>query len=641
MKITDVIITDFLAIGRAGFTLDGQGLVLVQGENHDNPAASSNGAGKSSLVDAICWALYGETARGADGVSAIRAGAKEARVALTLEDEDSGAVYVVTRSRSKSKTLLELVAATPGAATVNLTQGTVALTQAKLTAILGAGVEVFRAAVYLGQEGMPDLPAMTDKRLKELIEEAAGLSAIEACYDRARVIQQNEEGLLARAKIALGGLVDQIQRSGQNLRFLVEQEKIWRAERQTRHDATKAQLHAAHLTVQELEAALLPGTLLAQQAETALATAQAELAGFDGLRLAARQAAAARVAAEREVTLAETRARQAIETLKIREAHLHHIQTGHPCESCGQALQGVTLTEAVRGAADAVREAQERAREAARDVQGARGRVAASRTAAEAAEAAIPDVTALQGQIQAHQAELERIATLRRELATAQGLVATQSAQLRAIEGQTSPHAAGLAREQTALQALREERLEADKAITVHEQAVEQARAVVSVFGPSGVRAEILDQVTPYLNARTAAYLDALSDGTLKAVWTTLVRDAKGNLREKFCIEVTHPAGEGFAALSGGEKRKVRIATALALQDLVASRASKPLRLWIADEIDDALDAAGLERLMGVLGEKAREKGTVLVISHNALTDWISNVWTVAKRGGVAALETC
>lgn len=53
------------------------------------------------------------------------------------------------------------------------------------------------------------------------------------------------------------------------------------------------------------------------------------------------------------------------------------------------------------------------------------------------------------------------------------------------------------------------------------------------------------------------------------------------------------------------------------------SRATKPINLWIADEIDYALDESGLERLMVVLDRKARERGTVLIISHQSgLKDW-------------------
>ena len=161
----------------------------------------------------------------------------------------------------------------------------------------------------------------------------------------------------------------------------------------------------------------------------------------------------------------------------------------------------------------------------------------------------------------------------------------------------------------------------------------------VNVYGPAGARAHILDTVTPFLNDRTAHYLGSLSDGNISAVWNTISTTKSGEMREKFKIEVTNnTGGDSFAALSGGEKRKARLACALALQDLVASRASKPINLWMGDEIDEALDPAGLERLMTVLEEKARERGTVLVISHNDLKDWIRSRWLVVKDAGAATV---
>jgi DNA repair exonuclease SbcCD ATPase subunit len=144
-----------------------------------------------------------------------------------------------------------------------------------------------------------------------------------------------------------------------------------------------------------------------------------------------------------------------------------------------------------------------------------------------------------------------------------------------------------------------------------------------------------MDDVTPFLNQRTAHYLGTLSDGNITATWTTLVPNAKGELKEKFSIEVENTmGGKRFGLQSGGEKRKVRIACALALQDLVATRATKPIELFLGDEIDDALDEAGLERLMQVLEEKAKERGSVFVISHNSLRDWIPQVIEIEKKAG-------
>ena len=162
---------------------------------------------------------------------------------------------------------------------------------------------------------------------------------------------------------------------------------------------------------------------------------------------------------------------------------------------------------------------------------------------------------------------------------------------------------------------------------------------VIEVYGPGGVRALMLDNVTPYLNERTSKYLTILSDGEINATWNTLTKNAKGEYKEHFEIKVTKTDGGGFDELSGGEKRKVRIACAMALTDLVSSRATKNIEFVAFDEVDTALDKAGLERLMMVFEEKVKEKGTVIVISHSDLSSFISNIWTVTKQDGKSTLE--
>ncbi len=73
----------------------------------------------------------------------------------------------------------------------------------------------------------------------------------------------------------------------------------------------------------------------------------------------------------------------------------------------------------------------------------------------------------------------------------------------------------------------------------------------------------------------------------------------------------------------------------MALQDLISTRATKAIKLWIGDEIDDAIDAAGLERLMVLLEQKAKEVGTVLIISHNDIRDYVRNEIIVEKKGAL------
>ena len=164
--------------------------------------------------------------------------------------------------------------------------------------------------------------------------------------------------------------------------------------------------------------------------------------------------------------------------------------------------------------------------------------------------------------------------------------------------------------------------------------------SVVDVFSPAGIRAYVLDSVTPFLNERTAYYLNALSGGSMTAVWSTLARTKGGVLKEKFNISVVNRFGaNSFNGLSGGEKRKVRLSCSLALQELTASRGTKRIDLFMADEIDNALDETSLQLLMDLMSEKAQQCRSLFVISHNSLNDMVDNIMTVRKHDGMSSIE--
>ena len=159
------------------FDLDDKGLVALQGVNLDDTAADSNGSGKSSFLDLVSWILTGETARGSSTQDVIRRGATEAKGLLNLKEGNF--VYNIIRSRTKSKETLTIYKTDFSnpllSVGTDITKGTIKLTQDEIWKILGCSSEVFKAAIYIGQENLPDLPRMTDKQLKLIIEKAAGV----------------------------------------------------------------------------------------------------------------------------------------------------------------------------------------------------------------------------------------------------------------------------------------------------------------------------------------------------------------------------------------------------------------------------------------------------------------------------------
>lgn len=642
MKFLDAHIDNFLTISVARIELADKGLNLIQGVNADDDSASSNGAGKSSIVDAICWCLYGVTARGVKGDSVVNLAAKK-NTAVSVRMQNGASIYKVTRYRKHhggKNSLNVILEGDAGAAPVVLTRGTDAETQKELEKIIGCSYEVFMAAVYSGQEAMPDLPKMGDRDLKRLIEEGAGLQRIERAYAVARERSNTAKGAVSTVQTKLDSAKTSLLRTESALDLRREKLKQWDAGRATTLAAMEERVQAAKTdaTTKALGAQKLKPA--ADAATARLAVIGVELSKHADLLRTAQQAASHKFNLESSVEKhALTQAKNKVMALTEQIANAA-TELSKPCTECGTPGSLDKMDEWIehknRHLATARADWEALKSRVLVQLQG----VLTAKQEAEAAQAAVPDVTVLEEERKTLQADVKAFNDAVRATQTAKNTFDQEKLTLANQQAAINPEQAVVTDLE---QRLAEESAQIGALVTELEAAHEKAAIaenVVKVFGPAGVRAQILDTVTPFLNARTADYLSVLSDGAMQAVWTTLTKSATGDLKEKFSIEVTHSKGaDSFAGLSGGEKRKVRLATALALQDLVASRATQPIDLWIGDEVDDALDPSGLERLMTILERKARERGTVMVISHSDLRDWIDNVTTVTKADGVSTIE--
>ncbi len=643
MKFLSLKIRNFLTIGDADpISLDNRGLCLIQGMNEDDTSATSNGVGKSSIPDALCWALYGATARGESGDAVVNNTVKK-NTLVQVVMQDGATTYRISRYRKdaefKNQTFIH-AASGDGELWVDMSKGTESETQEVINQVMGCSLDVFMAAIYAGQEEMPDLPKMTDKQLKLLIEEAAGVERLEQAYAVAR-----DE--LGRAKVLMESHLTKRNLSKEHL--AATQAKIAKARmefdefesgRKARHESYLSASQTTKLLMTKLLAELKARDALALTTEGAVIDAQlathddqskarlkAQSLLNDKQRRLSRQQDAIKLATDVAATLKYRLDNAAAEVMK-------------PCPACGKPGGEEHDVETFRAHIKGELTKQLQAIQALKKELTEVYLPEVADAQAQFDSIVLPDVSAIAARRSAINVELGKIETIKNHLRLSKKDYDTSNEQ--AARALTDPNPL-----EAVITMLKTNETEYEHGLGVLETSIaesetklEIANSVVKVFGPAGVRAHILDTVTPFLNERTADYLSVLSDGNISAVWSTLSTTAKGDLKEKFNIDVTNEKGaKTFKGLSGGEKRKVRLAAMLALQDLVASRATKPIELWIGDEIDDALDSAGLERLMGVLERKARERGTVLVISHNDLKCWIDNTVTVTKRDGLSAIS--
>lgn len=632
MRFPELIIENFLAITEAKINLADRGLVVIQGENHADTSANSNGAGKSSIPDALCWCWFGTTARGITGDDVINDDAKkDCRVVSVVTDGHM--TYTATRHRKhKSGKNTLTITAHDGLKLVDLTKGTEKLTQEVADQIIGSSLEVFSGSIYAGQEKMPDLPAMTDKNLKVLIEEAAGVTVLEGAYQKAREYQNDAQKAVGVVEASAKSVKEKMDWISDQIVIMEKDVTLWETDRQARLAALKSEAMVIVPKVKQFVTDVAAMEALGLEKQIAECDAKITAVGGENATLMRLEGEAQRLLGNYNHTkfaadkkLAEIpRAESAVKDI----AH----KVGCPCDECGRPLTEAELDAASKAAAAQLSTIKAEADRLAFVADNEKTNAESAISARDAFKLTMTDISAVSAQRASLLAQLASYNELLKE----QGVIQAQARALRdkiaVVTAEANPISAKITSHEAELDKLNKEYADLAGKLGRARDKLMLEEAAVKVFGPTGVRARVLDEVTPFLNGQSSKYLSILSDGNLEAVWTTLTKNAKGEFREKFTIDVSNATGgKMFKGLSGGEKRKARIATALALQDLVATRASKPIDLFIGDEIDDALDPAGLERLMIILEEKARERGSVFVISHNELRDEIKQVLLIEK----------
>lgn len=649
MYFGKLFINNFLVIGDAEVDLHNCGLTLIEGRNEDDESANSNGAGKSSLVDALCWCLYGVTGRGVSGDAVINKKAKkECVVGVEVWTEGLNCYYIERGRKSKrlgNNLIVQhvIVDGNDVGSGCELTKTTVADTQALVNDLLGCSYEIFTSSIYAVQEKMPDLPALTDKALKTLIEEAAGIDKLQRASEIAHVKYQDCVRLTTETQGKIENLTSELSNNKKLLDDVVY-------ERET-HIRNATLERAQQLRYKDLlESELKKTSALPVEAVEAIEKKKAEIqAKIDEYSfIEAKGAEKQRLAMSAQSHCVMTKKEIEKEKEKIadlnKEINNLEAKIGTHCSECGKVYQAEDLETAKKAIETQI---ANKTKEVLKQIDDFKNQVAEAKVLAKDAEdfkKSVPSVTKLMSAMNELNDRLKKnqdvqfqIDTQKRELQNLKKTIeATEEV---TVKGET-PYNKTIKTLEKSIAKLEKDKKERE---SEHEKYAEQqkiAEVVDELYSRKGIRAHILDTVTPFLNERTAFYLNTLSDGEITATWQTLTKTAKGDFKEKFSIDVQSVKGANcFAGLSGGEKRKVRVATSMALQDLVASRAKKPIDLYIADEVDHALDASGLERMMSILEEKAKQFGTALVISHNSLRDWIDNSIVVTKRDGISTVS--
>jgi len=146
----------------------------------------------------------------------------------------------------------------------------------------------------------------------------------------------------------------------------------------------------------------------------------------------------------------------------------------------------------------------------------------------------------------------------------------------------------------------------------------------------SSVRKRIINQNISYLNARLSLYLEKLG----------LQHEVE--FQNDLSTEITLLGNDyDFASLSRGERARLTLGLTFAFRDVWESL-NQPINLLFIDEVlDNGIDSAGIESALKTLKSMGRERSkNVFIVSHREeLISRCSNVLSVIKEGGFSRVE--
>lgn len=635
MDLHHISIRNFCSIKHIELALNQPGLVLIKGINADAPLADSNGSGKSILLEAICWCLWGETIRDLTGDEVVnRAFGKDCVVALTFQVE--GKKYTVARHRldTSSKKPNDLTIAIDGKQVQSAPS--MAATQELVNQIVGFDFTTFCA--MMPGTGIK-VAKMTDKAVKDILESLLQTKQLAAAGDLAKQKSKDLElviaGLQAKKK-ALEVEVASTQRHMADLEQLIQDREARQEEIVTQCEAALTQTNA-EIAEHEKSLAIYDNT------DVAYATAKSALAAIQKLTS--------------DYTKQQEKQTKAIED-KI------HSTKNKLAVSSATVTQHASLLEKTKSQTDCVHcEQSLPAEKHACLLQQAQSEYTRLFKFDETLKQDLLKLTAqLEQQTKEHLKFCETLESKNKIAEDEYALQTENQWKSKVIQTDLRNLKLNRAKEEVALLEAKKsnssytEKFDALKAtlasceeslsaLSTQEEETQKQLSLyqfwVTGFGPAGLRSYMLDFVTPILNDRAAYYSNILTSGELKVSFSTKSTLKTGVEKDKFSVNCEYQHGSNsYKGASTGERARIDLIVSLALGDLAQFRTAKQLPWRFLDEPFESIDRSGTEAIVRLLNDQKSRYKTVFVVTHRPdFSDLFTQTLTVIKKDGITSIK--
>lgn len=640
--------------------------------------AGENGAGKSSLLDAITWAVWGR-ARSKTDNELVHQGQSEMRVEFTFALREQ--LYRIFRGRRVGKgasSVLDFQVADSDGRWNSIAEATIPKTQEKIVRLLRLTYETFINSAYLMQGKADEFTGKRPTERKQVLADILGLQEWELYEERAKEKIKNIDHRLTGLDAVLKEIETELARRSEYEHELTQAqaEVIEVGERLRQAEAGWAQIDAARQAMIALERQVDDLSKRLRDAEKEIATFDADLnearSRADGVSLSRElEAVQQRLAtldsleAERERTT-ETRQQAAELAAQLRgqneatkseadalkkRVEMLETATEPRCPTCGEPLAEAERARLVGELNSEVEARRERYRtnqtqlKTLSDEQATLDKsLSQMNTDLREKPQLIKQAAELQtAMVKASEAK-ERIAVLveRRERWVAS--LAADQAQHAKLDAEAEQYTTLLldsAAKQQALDRLRQDdtlakaRLGAtqqklaalenlfkqrDAKRAEHNQLAEERgmyEELREAFGKKGVPALMIEAAVPEIEASANALLTRMTAGRMNLRFNTQRETQAGETRETLDIQISDELGtRAYEMYSGGEAFRINFAVRVALSQLLARRAGTQLQTLIIDEGFGVLDSVGRERLVEAINAAQSDFQRIIVVTH-------------------------
>ena len=576
--IKTLTVKNFMSVGNQTQAIDFQQklLTLVLGENLDmggDDAGSRNGTGKTTIVNALSYALYGEALTKIRKDNLVnKTNGKSMLVTITFEKE--GKKYKVERGRKPN--VMKYFIDDQEQELSDVSQGDSRKTQEDLNKMIGMTPRMFKHLVALNTYTQPFL-ALHHSEQQDIIEQLLGIQLLSEKADILKTKIKRTKEDIAMETARLEGLKISNKKVEETIQSLQHKSSAWAT--QNKDDIEKLKSNLKELENVDVEKELEAHKIL-----------------DDWHKLDKEQRQLVKDKSNLEATI-----EQADKTAKKLDKDLSKLNEKATCYACGQDLPKEKIEEMQRKLEEEYGEANSY-------------------------------VMDLQEQIDETQKELNELGDLTekpntyydtiKEAYEHKQYVGNIETALKNKQKETNPYIDQI--DELQKQALQE--INWDEANTLQKLKEHQEFLYKLLTNKdSFIRKKIIDQNLTFLNNRLTHYLDQLGLPHL----VTFQNDLS--------VEITQLGQSlDFDNLSRGERNRLILGMSFAFRDVWENLYQNINLLFLDELIDSGMDSAGVESSLAILKKMSRERGkNIFLISHkDELVGRVNNVLKVIKENG-------